>query len=82
MVDGSRFGRIGTREVLEIETFLRQLLAAGKAFPVGIHLLQNIVVACKDSVNLSHHIDLLVGLFVVVAVAARVAAKLLVEATD
>jgi hypothetical protein len=82
MVDGTRLGSVCTGKILEIKAFLGQLLSAGKAFPVGIHLLQYRVVARKDSIDFPYHIDLFVGLFVVVAVAARVAAKLLVDATD
>ena len=82
MVDGTCLGRIGTRKVLEIKAFLRQLLAAGKALPVGIQLLQDVVVTGQDAIYLSHHVDLFVGFFVVVAVAARVTAEFLVHATD
>ena len=61
MVDGTCLGRIGTRKVLEIKAFLRQLLAAGKALPVGIQLLQDVVVTGQDAIYLSHHVDLFVG---------------------
>ena len=82
MVDSTGFGGIGTRKVLEVTAFLGQLLAAGKAFPVGIQLLQYRMIACKDSIDFPYHIDLFVGLFVVIAVAARVSAKFLVDTPD
>ena len=70
MVHSSRLGRIGTREVLEIKTFLFQLLMTRKAFSVRIQFQQNVVVARQDAIDFSHHIDLFVGLLVVIAVAA------------
>ena len=82
MVDRTRLGGVGAGEVFEIEAPLGKLLPTGKAFPIGIQFLQYVVVAGQDTVDFTDHIDLFVGLFVVVAVAARVAAKLLVHATD
>ena len=82
MVNGSGFGCISTRKVLEIKAFLFQLLATGKAFAVRVQFDQDVVVARQDAVDASNHVDLLVRFFVVVAVAARVAAKLLVDAPD
>jgi len=79
MVNSSSLGRVSTRKVLEIKAFFSQLLFTGKAFPTRIQLLQNIMVARQYAIDFPNHIDLLVGLFVVVAVAARVAAKLLVD---
>ena len=82
VVDRARLGGIGASEVSEVEAFLLQLLTAGKALAVGVELNQDVVVAGQDAVDLSHHIDLLVGLFIVVAVAARIAAEFLVDTAD
>ena len=82
MVDRTRLGGIGTREVLEVKAFLLQLLTTRKAFAAGIQLLKDIPVARSDAVDLPDHVDLFVGLLVVIAVAARVAAELLVDTPD
>ena len=82
MVNGSGFGRISTRKVLEIKAFLFQLLATGKAFAVRVQFDQDVVVARQDAVDSSNHVDLLVRFFVIVAVAARVAAEFLVHAAN
>lgn len=82
MVDGACLGGISTGKVFEVKAFLGQLLSAGKAFPVGIHLLQYRVIPSKDSIDFPYHIDLLVCFFVVVAVAARVTAEFLVDTAD
>jgi hypothetical protein len=82
VVDGTGLGCVGTRKVLEVKAFLIQLLASGKAFSAGIQFRQDIMVAGQDTVDFPNHVDLLVGLLVIIAVAARVAAEFLVEATD
>ena len=82
MVDSTCLGRVGTRKVLEIETFLRQLLATGKALPGRVQFQQDIMVTSQDAIYLSYYIDLFVSLFVVVAVAARVTAEFLVNSSD
>lgn len=82
MVDCTRLGRINTRKVLEIKAFLLQLLSAGKAFAAGVQFLKDVTIAGQDAVDFSHHIDLLVGLFVIIAIAARVAAEFLVHAPN
>jgi hypothetical protein len=82
VVDGTGLGCVGTRKVLEVKAFLIQLLASGKAFSAGIQFRQDIMVAGQDAVDFPNHVDLLVGLLVIIAVAARVAAEFLVEATD
>ena len=40
------------------------------------------MVTCQDAVDFPNHVDLFVCLFVVIAVAARVAAKLFVDTSD
>jgi hypothetical protein len=82
VIDGTSLGRVGTRKVLEVKAFFVQLLAGSEAFSVGIQLRQDIMVASQDAVDFPNYVDLFVCFLVVVAVAARVAAKLLVEATD
>jgi hypothetical protein len=82
VVDGTGLGCVGTRKVLEVKAFFVQLLASGKTFSAGIQFRQDIMVAGQDAVDFSNHVDLLVGLLVIIAVAARVAAEFLVEATD
>ena len=71
MVEGASLGCVGTRKEFEVKAFLGQLLSAGKAFPRGIQLQQDVVIAGQDAVDFPHHIDLLVGLFVVIAVSCR-----------
>ena len=82
MVYGASFCGIGAREILEIKAFLDQLLTTGKALSIRIQLCQDIMVAGQDAVDFPNYVDLFVCFLVVIAVAARVAAKLLVEATD
>ena len=82
MVNGTCLGRIRARKILEIKSFLIELLSTGKAFPIGIQFLQNVMVTRQDAVDSPDHVDLLVRLLVVIAVAARVAAELLVHAPD
>jgi hypothetical protein len=78
VIDGTSLGRVGTRKVLEVKAFLVQLLAGSEAFSIGIQLRQDIMVASQDAIDFSNHVDLLVRFLVVIAVAARVAAKFLV----
>ena len=82
MVNSTSLGRVGTRKVLEVKAFLLQLLTACQALAIGVQLLKDVAVARLDAVDAPNHIDLLVGLLVVIAVAARVAAELLVHAPD
>ena len=82
MVHSPGLGRVGTRKVLEVKAFFGELLSAGKTFPIGVQFKQNVMVTRQDAVDSSDYIDLFVRLFVVIAVAARVAAELFVHAPD
>jgi hypothetical protein len=82
MIDGTGFGRVGTRKVLEVKALLVQLLAGGEALSARIQLHQDIMVAGQDAVDFPNHVDLFVRFLVVIAVAARVAAKFLVDTPD
>ena len=68
------------REILEIEAFFIQLLLADESLSLGIQLFQDVVVSRKNGIDIPDQIGLLVILFVVVAVAARVAAEFLIQA--
>ena len=81
-VNSTRLGGVNMCKILEIKAFLDQLLTTGKALSIGIQLCQDIMVAGQDAVDFPNYVDLFVCFLVVIAVAARVAAKLLVEATD
>ena len=82
MVDRASLGSVRTGKVLEVKTFLLQLLPRNVTFSVGVQFLQYVAVACQNAVDFANEIDLLVGLLVIIAIAARVAAELLVDAPD
>ena len=82
MINGTGLSGVSARKELEIKSFLLELLMAGKALALGVQFHEDVVVAGQDAVDSPNHIDLLVRFFVVVAVAALVAAELLVHAPD
>ena len=77
-IHSSCFCAIDMRKILEIKAFFVQLLLADESLPLRIQFFQYIVVSRKDGIDVPDEIRLLVILFVVVAVAARVAAELFI----
>lgn len=80
IIDRACFCDVDMRKILEIEAFFIQLLLADESFSLRIQFFQYIVVSRKNGVNISDEIRLAVILFVVIAVAARVAAEFLIQA--
>ena len=81
-IDGTGLGGIRARKVLKVKAFFGELLTGSETFPTGIQFQQNVMVSGQDAVDFPDHVDLLVGLLVVIAIAARVAAELLVHAAN
>jgi hypothetical protein len=69
------------RKILEIKAFLGHLLPRGETLSFLVQFLKDIVVACQNRVDVAHDVGLLVCFFVIIAVAARIAAEFLVHAT-
>ena len=80
IIDRTSFCDVDMREILEIEAFFIQLLLADESLSLGIQLFQDVVVPRKNGIDIPDQIGLLVILFVVVAIAARVAAEFLIQA--
>ena len=82
VIDGACFGFVEIGKIPEVKAFLGHLLPCGEALALLVQLLKDIVVPRQNRVDVAHDVGLLVGFLVVVAVAARVAAKLLIDAPD
>lgn len=80
MINPTRLCGIDMREIFEVKAFFLHLLPTDIRLSFDIQFFQYVMVARQDTIDVPNHIDLLVGLFVVVAVAARVATEFLIQA--